>query len=608
MKNKIDVIIFCGQSNMQGQAERLSESAVVEGAYEYRLLTDTVKPLCNPVGETVRYDRTAGEDLSPDVPLRLVLKDWLAAHVVGASAYGYTNLVPEFCRAYHKATSREVLAVHGAKGSTEIEYWMPSGEAYAFLVDKTHAAIAKIKETHDIGKIYFVWLQGESDAIASRSREYYKESITVLCRSLKKDIGIEKFGIIRVGRFTGDLRDDEIISAQDEVCRENSDFLMLTEICEELPQMEGYMNPTVPGHYSAKGYEAIGRAAGEALGSYMVARCEKEKKKMRRTFSIAGWSVFASAVAVYLFSVFTGTLLGFVMRDDAQAFLNEHLLTLNQIVITVSLLSGAVVLAFLPKVKYTKSRLRVKELLCYICICFAIGWVGNIMGITWISFWNGLTENQVTNPLAESLVSVDALQMILCTGIAAPLIEEFIFRKLMIDRLRRFGDVAAIIVSAAFFAIFHQNFNQLFYAFGIGLLLGYVYCKTGRYRTVVLLHVIFNIFLGVMPTLLACDVQEFLLKLDPLMMATDHGLESFVDLVIESALPLIKYGVYVLIQNAINVTGVVLFCINVRKVRIRKSPLCIEARDQRHAAAINVGVILSMSLLAFLTLKTLFTA
>jgi hypothetical protein len=111
-----------------------------------------------------------------------------------------------------------------------------------------------------------------------------------------------------------------------------------------------------------------------------------------------------------------------------------------------------------------------------------------------------------------------------------------------------------------------------------------------------------------MPTLLALDVQEFLLKFDPLMMATEDGLESFVDLVIEYALPLIKYGVYVLIQNAINVTGVVLLCINVRKVRIRKSPLCIEARDQRHAAAINVGVILSMSLLAFLTLKTLFTA
>ena len=265
---KIDIIVFSGQSNMQGQAERLSETDVVSNAHEYRYLTNEIKPLSNPVGETVRFDGSAGEDLSPDVPLRLVLKDWLAAHVVGASAYGYTNLVPEFCRAYTEKTEREVLAVHAAKGSTEIAYWMPDGEAYAFLVKKARAAIAKAKENCEIGRIFFVWLQGESDAVAGNSKEYYKESITALCRALKNDIGIEKFGIIRVGRFTRSERDDEIINAQIEVSRENSDFLMLTDICQRLPDMEGYMNPTVPGHYSAKGYEAIGRAAGESLGEF----------------------------------------------------------------------------------------------------------------------------------------------------------------------------------------------------------------------------------------------------------------------------------------------------------------------------------------------------
>jgi hypothetical protein len=265
MKNKIDVIIFCGQSNMQGQAERLSESAVVEGAYAYRLLTDTVKPLCNPVGETVRYDRTAGEAISPDVPLCDVLDDWLAAHVVGASAYGYTNLVPEFCRAYRKATSREVHAVHVAKGSTEIEYWMSSGEAYALLVDKTHAAIAKIKETHDIGKIYFVWLQGESDAIASNSTEYYLEKLILLKNDLKKELGIEKFGIIRVGRFTKDARDDKIIKAQDEACDKDRDFLMLTTVASDMHLVAEYMNKSVGGHYSAKGLMHLGTLAGKAL-------------------------------------------------------------------------------------------------------------------------------------------------------------------------------------------------------------------------------------------------------------------------------------------------------------------------------------------------------
>lgn len=38
----MDTLIFGGQSNMQGQTERLSENAVVDGAYKYRLLTDRV--------------------------------------------------------------------------------------------------------------------------------------------------------------------------------------------------------------------------------------------------------------------------------------------------------------------------------------------------------------------------------------------------------------------------------------------------------------------------------------------------------------------------------------------------------------------------------------
>ena len=40
-----DVVVFGGQSNMQGQSEALSEREIVKNALEYRLLTDTFVPL-----------------------------------------------------------------------------------------------------------------------------------------------------------------------------------------------------------------------------------------------------------------------------------------------------------------------------------------------------------------------------------------------------------------------------------------------------------------------------------------------------------------------------------------------------------------------------------
>ena len=72
-----------------------------------------------------------------------------------------------------------------------------------------------------------------------------------------------------MGCFTNDERDLEIISAQNEVCIENADFLMLTEIVTELNSRKEYMNPFVSVHYSANGLEKLGMEAGKNLGAFV---------------------------------------------------------------------------------------------------------------------------------------------------------------------------------------------------------------------------------------------------------------------------------------------------------------------------------------------------
>ena len=53
----MDIIVFSGQSNMQGQTEGLptltSPLPVVDGALKYRYLTDLLEPLLHPVGEDI---------------------------------------------------------------------------------------------------------------------------------------------------------------------------------------------------------------------------------------------------------------------------------------------------------------------------------------------------------------------------------------------------------------------------------------------------------------------------------------------------------------------------------------------------------------------------
>ena len=253
----MDVIIFSGQSNMQGQSECLSEIDTVNDAYEYKWLKDELVPLKNPVGENITYLMKQGYDLMPETHI----PTWLTEHALGAACYGNTNLVPSFCRTYTEITKRSVLAVHAAKGSTCISDWLPGSPIYSIMTQKVQSAIQKVSPEH----IFFVWLQGESDAIARVTKDDYKSSLHTLYDALKTDLGIDLFGIIRVGRFTNDNRDIEIISAQDEICREDKDFVMLTDIATELNKKNEYMHPHISGHFSAKGLELLGTTAAQAL-------------------------------------------------------------------------------------------------------------------------------------------------------------------------------------------------------------------------------------------------------------------------------------------------------------------------------------------------------
>lgn len=259
-----DLILFLGQSNMQGQTERLSEQDPVDCAWEYRFLTDTLAPLQNPVGENIFYDLTPGYPLVENEQL----EKWLKTHVLGSAVYGHTNMVPEFCRAYIRESGHGVIAVHAAKGSTVIADWLPGTAGYEAVVKKAEAALRKCADDPP-GGVYAVWLQGESNAVLATPKEKYKESLIKLKEGLENDIGLDRFCIIRVGPFANDARDDAIMAAQEEVCR-NDGFLMLTRIAGELLADRRGVNPNVAGHFSAWGLETLGRTAGRNLAQMLA--------------------------------------------------------------------------------------------------------------------------------------------------------------------------------------------------------------------------------------------------------------------------------------------------------------------------------------------------
>ena len=87
------------------------------------------------------------------------------------------------------------------------------------------------------------------------------------------------------------------------------------------------------------------------------------------------------------------------------------------------------------------------------------------------------------------------LSMLLYSGFAAPLIEEFIFRGAVLKTLEPFGKWFALLASSLAFALMHGNFAQIPFAMAAGLILGYIAMEYSIWYSL-LLHISNNLILG----------------------------------------------------------------------------------------------------------------
>lgn len=158
----------------------------------------------------------------------------------------------------------------------------------------------------------------------------------------------------------------------------------------------------------------------------------------------------------------------------------------------IGLLSIWLMLKGTPKTEYVigHEKLSVKEYLLGITVCFASMVTGALIGNVFQFIAAGSSQSTI-GTLAQNS---GWLWLILAVGIGAPIVEELIFRKFIIDRLSGYGRFLAIFVSSLCFALFHGNFSQFFYAFFLGMFFGYIYSKTGNILYSMGYHMIVNMF------------------------------------------------------------------------------------------------------------------
>ncbi len=167
-------------------------------------------------------------------------------------------------------------------------------------------------------------------------------------------------------------------------------------------------------------------------------------------------------------------------------------------------------------------RMELPTLLGLLCVCFLLTYAGNFVGNLVNFFLGMLTGEELQNPIANLTLSTPLWANLLFCGILAPIMEEVFYRKLVIDRFRRYGDLPAILLSGLMFGLVHGNFSQFFYAAALGMLFGYIYLNTGRIRYTILLHMGINLVGGVYATEMLRLLDQELLASDPIAALTQN--------------------------------------------------------------------------------------
>ena len=227
-------------------------------------------------------------------------------------------------------------------------------------------------------------------------------------------------------------------------------------------------------------------------------------------------------------------------------------------------------------------------------------YVGNIVGTVITSFFAFFKGGEVSNAIAEILESANLLWTVPAVVIVAPVMEELICRKLLIDRTRRYGELTAAFFSATAFGMIHGNFSQFFYAFGLGFVFAFVYLKTGRVIYTMLLHATVNFFGGVIGPLVLQNVDSDALFSGDMQRVMEYlangGLKDVVPLLLEAGFMI-----------AMATVGLVLLIVFRKSIRVAPAIEPLPRGKAFTTAYCNVGVILFILFCLVLFVLSLFT-
>ena len=235
-------------------------------------------------------------------------------------------------------------------------------------------------------------------------------------------------------------------------------------------------------------------------------------KASREHFSRLGWMFLLGTLIIYAAQLIPINIVKAVRPEwmenpDISLLLSVLPLYLIGMPLLILLVKKAV-----PAVTVEQHEMKPGQFAIAAILCFGLVYITNIVGNIFTFIIGILKGGIVQNVIANVATSVSIWFVIIYMVLIAPIMEEYVFRKLIVDRTVRYGQGVAVVVSGLMFGLFHGNLNQFVYAFALGAFLAFLYVKTGKLKITIVLHMMINFVGGVVSVLLVkmIDLESYL--------------------------------------------------------------------------------------------------
>lgn len=322
----------------------------------------------------------------------------------------------------------------------------------------------------------------------------------------------------------------------------------------------------------------------------------------RKSFSHIGLSVFVFLLVACMLQVAINAVVTGLSPAGNDIYLDHPWLSWVVSFVPMYLIALPIGVAMMRRLPVEENVRRTDmsfgRLLKIFVICVPVMYAGNAVG-TLLSML--ISGGSAVNPVV-SMASSDSPLRVLVMVILAPLVEEFVFRRQLIDRLGKYGEGVAIVFSGVTFGLFHGNLFQFFYACALGMIFAYVYIRTRKLRYTVILHAVINFMgsvLGPWAVSQAAGATGEMNTAD--LVAMDE------EALMQIAPGIMIFGLYVLLLIGLIIAGIVLIITNRKKVELYPTAEELPRGTVFKTVYVNVGVILLALLCLGLTAMNMFS-